>query len=253
MSLQREHTFILALLLILAAASWVLLIWQSSTANGMGGGLTMGMGATLFLAIWVVMMIAMMFPTAAPMILVFARVQHDRGSFGRAFVPICVFVGAYLLIWTLFGGLSYLGALAAEGLAQQIPWIMMNAARLGGGILVLAGLYQLTPLKHFCLAKCRTPQDCILTSWRDGYPGAFRIGLEHGIYCLGCNWLLFVLLFPLGVMNIAAMALLTALIFAEKCFPLGERIAQCAALVLILYGALVIVVPSALPLSGAGM
>src|SRR5712692_4190991 len=100
MSLPRERTLILALLLILAAAAWVILIWQSRTANGMG----MGMGAALFLAIWVVMMIAMMFPTAAPMILVFARIKHDRGSFGRAFVPTWVFVGAYLLIWTLFGG-----------------------------------------------------------------------------------------------------------------------------------------------------
>ncbi len=253
MSLQREHPLFLALLLILAAASWVILIWQSSMMNSMGMGLTMGMGATLFLAIWVIMMIAMMFPTVAPMILVFARVQRDQGSFGRAFGLTCVFVGAYLLIWTLFGELSYLGALAASGLAQQIPWIMMNAARIGGGILVLAGLYQLTPLKRVCLAKCRTPQDFILHSWREGYPGSFRMGLEHGIYCLGGNWLLFVLLFPLGMMNIAALVLLTALIFAEKRFPLGARIAQCASLALILYGALVIVVPAALPLSGAGM
>jgi predicted metal-binding membrane protein len=216
-------------------------------------GLTMGMGAALFLAIWVVMMIAMMFPTVAPMILVFARTQRDRHNSERTFTPTWVFVGAYLLIWALFGGLSYLGALATSELAQQVPWIMMNAARIGGGILVLAGLYQLTPLKHACLAKCRTPQDFILHSWRDGYPGSFRMGLEHGIYCLGCNWLLFILLFPLGIMNIAAMALLTALIFAEKVFPLGTRIAQCAALVLILYGALVIVVPAALPLNAAGM
>jgi predicted metal-binding membrane protein len=247
MSLRRERTLILALLLILATASWVILIWQSSTTNGMG------MGAALFLAIWAVMMIAMMFPTAAPMILVFARVQRDRRGGGRAFVPTWVFIGTYLLIWTLFGALAYLCALLAQELAQQVPWIMMNAARVGGGILVLAGLYQLTPLKRVCLAKCRTPQDFIHASWRDGYPGAFRMGLEHGIYCLGCNWLLFVLLFPLGIMNIAAMSLLTALIFAEKLFPLGERIAQFAALVLILYGALVIVVPAALPLSGAGM
>lgn len=254
MSLRRERTLILALLLILAAASWAILIWQSRTANGMGMGLTMGMGAALFLAIWVVMMIAMMFPTAVPMILVFARVQRDRHSSERAFTHIWVFVGAYLLIWTLFGVLGYLGALLAERLAQQVPWIMMDAARVGGGILVLAGLYQLTPLKRACLAKCRTPRDFILHSWRDGSPpGSFRMGLEHGIYCLGCNWLLFVLLFPLGIMNIAAMALLTALIFAEKVFPLGARIAQFAALVLILYGALVIVVPAALPLSGAGM
>jgi len=253
MSLQRERTLILALLLILAAASWVILVWQSRTASGMGMGLTMGMGAAVFLAIWVVMMIAMMFPTVAPMILVFARVQRDRASFGRAFGPTWVFIGAYLLIWTFFGGLSYLGANAASGLAQQVPWIMLNAARIGGGILVLAGIYQLTPLKRVCLAKCRTPLDFILPSWRDGYPGSFRMGLEHGIYCLGCNWLLFVLLFPLGMMNITAMALLTALIFAEKCFPLGLRIAQFAALALIFYGAFVIVVPAALPLSGAGM
>src|ERR1700686_146483 len=105
-SLRRERTLILALVLILAAASWAILIWQSRTANGMGMGLTMGMGAALFLAIWVVMMIAMMFPAAAPMILVFARVQRDQHSSERAFAPTWFFIGAYLLIWTLFGGLS---------------------------------------------------------------------------------------------------------------------------------------------------
>jgi len=253
MSLQRERTLILTVLLILTAASWALLIWQSRTANTMGMGLTMGMGAALFLAIWVVMMIAMMFPAAAPMILVFAQVQRDRLRGGWAFVPTCIFAGAYLLIWTLFGGLLYLGANVSGVLAQQVPWLMMNASRIVGGIVVLAGLYQLTPLKRVCLAKCCTPLDFILHSWRDGYPGAFRMGLEHGIYCLGCYWLLFVLLFPLGMMNIAAMALLTALIFAEKVVPRGARIAQFAAVALILYGALVIVVPAALPLGGAGM
>jgi predicted metal-binding membrane protein len=253
MSLQRERTFILALLLILAAASWAVLIWQSRTANTMGMGLTMGMGAALFLAIWVVMMIAMMFPTTAPMNLVFARVQRNRHSGGRPSVLTWIFVGAYLLIWTLFGVLAYLGALTASELAQQVPWIMLNAARIGGSTFVLAGLYQFTPLKRVCLAKCCMPLDFILGSWRDGYTGAFRMGLEHGIYCLGSNWLLFVLLFPLGIMNIAAMALLTALIFAEKVVPQGARIAQFAALALILYGALVIVVPAALPLGGAGM
>ena len=253
MSVRRERTLILALLLMLAAASWAILVWQSRTTNNMGMGPTMGMGADLFLAIWVVMMIAMMFPTAAPMILVFARVQRERRSGERSFVSTWVFVGAYLLMWVLFGVVAYLGALAASGLAQQVPQITMNAARIGGGILVLAGVYQLTPLKRVCLAKCRTPENFILHSWRDGSRGSFRMGLEHGIYCLGCNWLLFVLLFPLGIMNIAAMVLLTVLILAEKFFPLGTRIAQFAALVLILYGALVIVVPAALPLSGAGM
>ena len=253
MSAQREQTLILTLLLILAVASWAILIWQSRVMNGMNMGLTMGMGAALFLAIWVVMMIAMMFPTAAPMVLVFARVQRDRSSSGRESASTWAFVGAYLLIWALFGVVAYAGAFAASALAQQVHWLMINAARIGGGILALAGLYQLTPLKRACLAKCRTPQNFILHAWRNGFRGSFRMGLEHGIYCLGGNWLLFVLLFPLGIMNIAAMALLTVLIFAEKVFPPGERIAQLAALLLIFYCALVIVIPASLPWSSTGM
>ena len=253
MSLRRERTLILALLLILAAASWALLIWLSRTANTMSMGLTMGMGAAWFLAIWVVMMVAMMFPATAPMNLTFARVQRERYGGGRAFVPTWVFVGAYLLIWTLFGVLAYLGANAASELAQQMPWLMLNAARVGGGILVLAGIYQFTPLKRVCLAKCCMRQHFLLDGWRDGRVGAFRMGLSHGLYCLGANWLLFVLLFPLGLMNIAAMAVLTVLIFAEKVFPQAERIAWIAGLALILYGTLVIVVPAALLLNGAGM
>jgi predicted metal-binding membrane protein len=159
-----------------------------------------------------------------------------------------VFVSAYLLIWILFGVLAYVGAVWAEGLAQRVPWLMANAARIGGGVLVLAGLYQISPLKRTCLAKCRTPLDFILSSWREGYLGSFRMGLEHGLYCLGCCWLLFVIFFPLGMMNVAVLAVVTLLIFAEKSLPLGQRIAQLAALVLIAYGVLVIVVPGVLPM-----
>src|SRR5260370_41005971 len=221
--------------------------------RSMGVGLTMRMGATVVLGLWVVMRIAMMFPTTAPMNRFFARVQRERHSSRGPSVFPCIFVGAYLLIWTLFGVLAYLGALTASGLAGQVPWIMLNAARIGGSTFMLAGLYQFAPLKRVCLAKCCTPLDFILGSWRDGYTGAFRMGLAHGIYCLGSNWLLFVLLFPLGIMNIAVMAGLTVLIFAEKMLPRGERIAQVVGLALILYGILVIVVPPPLPLGGAGM
>jgi len=132
-------------------------------------------------------------------------------------------------------------------------WIMDNGARIGGVILVAAGLYQLSPLKRICLSKCRSPFQFILASWREGYSGAFRMGLEHGVYCLGCCWLLFLILFPLGIMNIAVMALVTVLIFAEKAFPIGPRIAQLASLVLIAYGVLVIIMPSLLPTMQAPM
>jgi predicted metal-binding membrane protein len=216
-------------------------------------GLTMGMSAALFILVWIVMMVAMMFPTAAPMILVFARVHAAKRQNEPAFVPTWVFVSAYLLIWTLFGVLTYAGAVWVEELAQQVPWLTANAARLGGGVLALAGLYQLSPLKRSCLSKCRTPLQFILGSWRDGYGGAFRMGLEHGLYCLGCCWLLFVILFPLGIMNVAVMALVTALIFAEKSFPIGQRIARLAALALLAYGVVVMAVPGALPIVPAPM
>jgi predicted metal-binding membrane protein len=253
LTLHRERNVILALLLVLAAASWALLIWQSVMMDNQAMGLTMGMGAVLFLSIWVVMMVAMMFPTAAPMILMFARVQRDKRQNGRAFVPTWVFVSAYLLIWTLFGVLAYIGAAWAERQGQQVPWLMVNAARIGGSLFVLAGLYQLSPLKHSCLAKCRTPLDFIFSSWRDGYWGSFRMGLEHGVYCLGCCWLLFVIFFPLGMMNVAAMAVVTLLIFAEKSLQGGQRIAQLAALALIAYGVLVVVMPGVLPMMRAPM
>jgi predicted metal-binding membrane protein len=245
----RERKLILGLLLILAAASWALLIWQSAAMNSqaMGMGLTMGMSTGLFIVIWVVMMIAMMFPTAAPMILMFTTVYAGKRQKSQAFVPTWVFVSAYLLIWTLFGLVAYPLALGAERLAGQSMWLMTNAPRIGAALLVVAGLYQLSPLKYMCLAKCRTPLQFILSSWRDGYGGAFRMGFLHGAYCLGCCWFLFVLLFPLGIMNIAVMALLTALIYAEKSFPLGRQISQIAGGILIVYGVIVIFVPAVFP------
>ncbi|MDE3096481.1 MAG: DUF2182 domain-containing protein [Chloroflexota bacterium] len=244
--LLRERNIILAALLALSAAAWVTLLWQWSMF-GDAMGLTMGMAAPLFLAIWVVMMVAMMFPTAAPMILMFARVQAGKRARGQRFVPVWVFVAAYLVVWTAFGAIAYPAALGAQALAERSMWLMDNAARIGGGVLVIAGVYQLTPLKRACLSKCRTPMTFVMTSWRDGAAGAFRMGIEHGAYCLGCCWLLFVILFPLGVMNVAAMALITVLIFAEKSLPLGRQAATLAAAGLVAYGAFAIAVPAALP------
>jgi predicted metal-binding membrane protein len=210
-------------------------------------GLTMGMSATPFVALWVVMMVAMMFPTAAPMILTFRAVSADKQQ-RHSFIPTWIFVSAYLLVWSLSGVLAYALALAAEMLAAQSMWLMVNAVRFGGIILVVAGLYQLSPLKHICLSKCRMPLQCILATWRAGYNGAFRMGLEHGAFCLGCCWLLFAILFPLGIMNITAMVLVTVLIYTEKSLPLGRQISQLVGGGLIAYGILVILWPALLPM-----
>ncbi len=246
----RERTVILAALLILAVIAWVLLIGQAAMAGEMAmgpGALTMGLAAPLFLAIWIVMMVAMMFPTAAPMVLMFASIAAGKRQRGQPYAPTWIFVGAYLLVWSLFGVLAYGLALGLERWAAGSMWAMAHLAQIGGVVLILAGLYQLSPFKHVCLAKCRTPLQFVLSSWRDGRGGAFRMGLAHGLYCLGCCWLLFLILFPLGVMNIAVMAVVTALIFAEKSLPAGRRIGQLAAVVLITYGVIVLFVPAALP------
>ncbi len=245
--LPRERNLILAALLVLAAVAWGVLVWQARTTGGDAMGLTMGMGAPLFIAIWIAMMAAMMFPTAAPMILTFAKVQAGKQQQGRPYVPTWLFTSSYLVVWTGFGFLAYGVAVGAERLADESMWLMDNAARLGGVVLVLAGLYQASPLKRACLSHCRTPMTFVLTSWRDGVIGAIRMGLEHGTYCLGCCWLLFVILFPLGVMNVGAMALITLLIFAEKSLPLGRQVGAFAAIALVAYGLVVILAPDALP------
>ncbi len=245
--LARQRALILGSLLALAASCWAIVIWQSAATSSMGASLTMGMAAPLFLATWVAMMAAMMFPAAAPMILAFARVYASRRERGRPFVPVWVFAGAYLLVWAGAGIAAFLLAAGADGLAERSPFLLDHAARIGGGVLIAAGLYQLSPLKDRCLSQCRTPLSFIATSWRDGRGGAVRMGVEHGVYCLGCCWLLFALLFPLGVMNVGAMAVLTALVFAEKALPFGRVIAQAAAVALIVLGAAVIIWPAALP------
>jgi predicted metal-binding membrane protein len=213
---------------------------------------TMGVRAPLFLAIWVIMMVAMMFPTAAPMILTFHKVQAGKRQRGEAFVSTWIFVAAYLLVWGLSGVAAYFGALAAEAVAARAALSPATAARVGGTVLVAAGLYQLTPLKDLCLSKCRTPMTFIMTSWHDGAAGALRMGLLHGAYCLGCCWLLFIILFPLGIMNIAAMAVITLVIFAEKTLPWGRAAARIAAAALIVYGSLVLAAPQLLPTFPAG-
>ncbi|TPN83611.1 DUF2182 domain-containing protein [Mesorhizobium sp. CU2] len=251
MELTSQRNIILALLIAVAAGAWTLLIReQFGIAADMGMAMyspTMGMKAPLFLAVWMVMMVAMMFPTAAPMILTFHRVQAGKQERGEAFVSTWVFVAAYMLLWGAMGGLAFAGAAGAELIAAHAGLSAATAARIGGALLMVAGAYQLSPLKDICLGKCRTPIGFILTSWRDGRWGAVRMGLQHGLFCAGCCWLLFLALFPLGIMNVAAMAVVSLLVFAEKTLPYGERIAKVSGVALLLYGAAVLVFPQALP------
>ena len=248
--LTRERNLILGALLIMAVLAWAVLVWQTSQPDEADMmGLTMGMGAVLFVAIWIVMMVAMMFPTAAPMILTFARIQENKQHQGQAFVPTWLFTLAYLLLWTAAGVVAFVVATIAEDIADGSMWLMDNAARIGGVLLIVAGLYQLSPLKNRCLTTCRTPTTFIMSRWREGNSGAVRMGLEHAAYCLGCCWLLFAILFPLGIMNIAAMAAITLLIFAEKSLAIGPLVSRVAAVFFASYGIVVLFWPDALATS----
>ena len=263
--LQGERRFLLLVLAGLAVAGWAVVIWQSETMAtdhssmgmekdmmAMGGiDLTMGMAAPLFLAMWVAMMVGMMFPAAAPMILAFERSQSRKRAEGALFTPTWIFVAPYVVVWLFFGLLGYGLAVIFEGLAGDSAWAADDMSRVAGGFLIAAGLYQLSPLKRVCLSRCRSPLSFMLSYWRDGRRGAFSMGLRHGLYCLGCCWVLFLLLFPIGVLNVAAMVAVAALVFAEKTLPGGDRLASAAAGILVVYGSLAMVVPALLPTSVA--
>jgi predicted metal-binding membrane protein len=234
------------LLLTLAAAAWVTLLWQSRMAGG-AMGLTMGLSASLFLVVWIIMMIAMMFPAAVPMVQMLQRIGASRQLQGQASVPAWVFVAGYLVVWAAFGALAYFAATGVDRAANQSMWLMVNGARLGGLVLLVAGVYQLTPLKRVCLSKCRSPISFLLTSWHDGYGGGFRMGLEHGGFCLGCCWAMMAVLFVVGVMSLPWMALLAAAIFVEKNLRF-ERVTTAAhATLFVVVGLALIVYPGILP------
>lgn len=251
--LRRQRNLILGALLALAAGAWALVSWQAFAGPAPPAGantaslLTSGMAVTLFMGMWVAMMVAMMFPAAAPMILIFSRLQTSRRVAERPYVPTAFFVSAYLLVWATAGVLAFLGAQLAGGLADRYPGLSQNGSRIAGVLLVLAGVYQLTPLKATCLRTCRSPMSFILNHWREGRLGSVRMGVQHGLFCLGCCWLLFLLLFPLGIMNIAAMAAVAVLVFAEKATPWGARLSIVLGGGLIAYGLVVVILPSLLP------
>ena len=244
-ALARQRTIILATLLVLAAVGWVVFLQQANRpmgmAHSMGPDLTMGRDWPLFMGMWVAMMVAMMFPAAAPMVVMYGRMRRSDPP------SVALFTGTYIVLWFAFGAAAYLLGAAVESAASHSEWVAMNWGRAGGLLLVLAGVYQLTPLKDICLRHCRTPLAFVMTRWRDGRAGAVRMGLVHGVYCVGCCWLLFLILIPLGLMNVAAMVAVAALVFAEKVVPHGRALGIAAALVMIAYGVAVAVHPSLLP------
>lgn len=215
-------------------------------------GMDMGPGTDLgalgwYLGVWVTMMAAMMLPSAAPMVLLFARIADERARRGKPYAPTWVFVAGYLGVWTLFGVLAY-GVYRALAAADPsfLAWDAQGPL-VAGGAVAAAGLYELTPLKAICLRHCRTPLHFLFHGWREGRVGALRMGAEHGAYCVGCCWGLMVILFALGVMSLVWMAVVAAVIFTEKATPVGARLTRPVAVAFVALGIWLAAAPSSVP------
>ena len=200
------------------------------------GAWTVGYAVVIFF-MWWVMMFGMMLPSAAPLLLLFARMMRKEKNKGAPYVPTGVFALGYVIMWAAFSAIAT-GAqwgLEASGLLSGI--MVGTSAVLGAGLLIAAGVWQLTPWKNACLRHCRSPIGFLSAHWRPGRTGAFKMGLVHGAFCLGCCWFLMALLFYGGVMNLYWIIGLALYILIEKLLPAGARIGQLTGVILIAWGA----------------
>lgn len=230
---MRSRAVTIAGLAVLAGFAWAYLLSGAGMPEMIGMGASPGFATVV--AMWWVMMVAMMIPAAAPTILLYARVHRHWNGVESA-PPTAAFLTGYLACWVGF-------ALIAGGLQSWLvsPMTMTLASRdAAAGLLIAAGLYQLTPFKDACLSRCRSPAAFLSRHYAPGPSGAFRLGMLHGAYCVGCCLLLMGLLFVGGVMNLIWVAGLTILVAAEKLLPLGSWLARVAGIAMIIWGAALI-------------
>jgi predicted metal-binding membrane protein len=236
---SRAQWGLVALLFTLAGVAWW---WTVELMRGMDNGPWTDLGTFgWFVSVWVVMMAAMMFPSVAPTIALYAKMS------GSSRLMPWIFTGGYLLTWAGAGVVAFLIGAGAHRLANgDLSWDRAGRP-IAGAVLVLAAGYELTPLKNVCLGKCRSPLGTLLASWRGGWSGALRMGVKNGAWCVGCCWALMASLFALGVMSVVWMAVVAGFIAVEKILPWRRTATYGTALVLLALGLLVLVAPDALP------
>ena len=221
---------------------------QLGMAGGMAGTAMMTpaiwtSGYTILMFfMWWIMMVAMMMPSASPMILLFATVNRKQRETGHPFVATSIFALGYLAAWAGFSLVAVLVQWGFERTALLSPILVGTNVIFGGVLLLVAGAYQLTPIKHACLRHCRSPLAFLSTHWRRGARGALRMGLEHGAYCVGCCWFLMGLLFFGGVMNLYWIVGLALFVLFEKIVPAGHWLGYATGVALLLWGAAMLAV-----------
>ncbi|HVE79080.1 MAG TPA: DUF2182 domain-containing protein [Gemmatimonadaceae bacterium] len=248
---RRDRIAVAAALATVAAIAWGYLLHLMS---GMTGAPSEGampdmpdmampeMGAwsalelLLLFAMWTVMMVGMMLPSAAPMILLFAAVTRRRRERASPAAPTAVFAAGYLLVWTGFSALAALAQLGLHHAALLSTAMASTSPILGGLLLVTAGVYQWMPTKYACLSRCRSPIGFLGSEWREGRLGALVMGARHGLFCLGCCWALMSLLFVAGVMNLLWVAAIAAIVLLEKVAPRGVIVGRAAGVLFAAWG-----------------
>lgn len=247
--LKRDRLIVAGGLIGIAALAWSYMAYEAHAMVNTGVCHCAGMKMSgpdvkswtmlelipLFL-MWAEMMVAMMIPSAAPMILTFASVNRKRRAQERPYVPTAIFILGYLAVWTAFSALAAAAQWALHGRALLSSMMVSTSPIFGGTLLIAAGLFQWTPLKNTCLTHCRSPLDFLMNGWREGLAGAFCMGVKHGAYCTGCCWFLMALLFVAGVMNIWWVGIISALVLLEKAMPKGLWLERITGVLLVLWG-----------------
>jgi predicted metal-binding membrane protein len=250
--IRRDRLVLLAGLVAVLALSWVWLTLgagmgmsaiEMTRMAGMDGRMMQPAVwtpayALLIFSMWWVMMVAMMLPSATPMLLLFTRVNRKDKGVGEPMMPTSIFAVGYLIAWGVFSLVAAGLQWTMETARLMSPMLETTNVWLGAALLVAAGLWQLTPMKTVCLRHCRSPLGFLIGNWRSGRWGALRMGLEHGSYCLGCCWFLMALLFFGGVMNLFWIVGLAAFVLLEKTIPLGHWLGRVAGVALVIWGLL---------------
>lgn len=237
--LKRDRFVVSAGLVSITLLAWIYLLGLTLQMEVEGSMSSMAMlrpwttfDAVMMFAMWGIMMIGMMVPSAAPMVLLYAHVLRSRSGDTEPLVPTGMFFAGYVTIWLCFSVVATLLQWQLEQAALLSSMMVSTSPVLGGVVLIAAAVYQWTPLKNVCLRHCRSPIWYLSTHWRHGVGGAYRMGLEHGIYCLGCCWILMAVLFVGGVMNLLCVAAITIFVLLEKVAPLGRGMGRVGSIVL---------------------
>ena len=243
--IKKDRLIIYTGLVIIVALAWAYMFHLDNEMRSMDMSIAHMMPSMqiwdftkflLMFVMWIVMMVAMMLPSAAPTAIIFAGVYKKRKKEDKPFVPLGIFLVGYFTIWTVFSLIATVAQMLLQQAALLSPMMVSTSSILGGSILLAAGLFQFTSLKHACLNQCRNPIEFLSKEWREGSAGAFIMGIKHGYFCVGCCWMLMALLFVAGVMNLLWVAAIALFVLVEKVLPYPIWTSRVGGILLILWG-----------------